>query len=209
MFAVCAPLTRVSAQIQSCARRCSTYRMVSASTSLPHAEGRVTGMHRVHLVSHPPCPSHQAHVCATNVVGHNSALLPQACYEYGMDTLLLVEDEPLVRGVASRVLREQGYTVLEATNGVDALRMAREHANEEIHLLLTDVAMPLMGGRDLAERLRAQRPGIKVLFISGYTDDALVSPEGLETGTDFLQKPFTPEELTQKVRRVLESEPDT
>ena len=89
----------------------------------------------------------------------------------GTQRVLLVEDEPLMRDVTSKVLREQGYTVLEAPNGLGALRIAEAHANEEIHLLLTDVVMPLMGGRELAERLKGQRPEMAVLYTSGYGRD--------------------------------------
>ena len=122
----------------------------------------------------------------------------------GAETVLLVDDEPTVRSVASQVLREQGYTVLESTNGVEALKVAEEHASEELHLLFTDVVMPLMGGRDLAERLRTQHPETRVLFTSGYTEEAVVRPDPLQSGTDFIQKPFTPAALALKVRAVLD-----
>ena len=122
----------------------------------------------------------------------------------GTETVFLVEDEPMVRSMASQVLREQGYTVLESTNGVEALRVAEERASEELHLLLTDVVMPLMGGIDLAERLRKQHPETRVLFTSGYTYEADVRPDPLESGTDFIQKPFAPATLALKVREVLD-----
>ena len=122
----------------------------------------------------------------------------------GTETVFLVEDEPVVRSMASRVLREQGYTVLESENGVEALRVAEERASGELHLLLTDVVMPLMGGRDLAERLGRQHPETRVLYTSGYTDEAVVRPDPLGRGTDFIQKPFTPATLALKVREVLD-----
>ena len=122
----------------------------------------------------------------------------------GTETVFLVEDEPVVRKMASQVLRNQGYTVLESTNGVEALRVADEHASGELHLLLTDIVMPLMGGRDLAERFRMQHPETRVLYISGYTDEAVLRPDPLKTGTDFIQKPFTPVTLALKVREVLD-----
>jgi CheY-like chemotaxis protein len=122
----------------------------------------------------------------------------------GKETVLLVEDEAPVRGLAVRVLRNQGYRVLEAANGQEALSVAREHAGEKIHLLLTDVVMPQMGGTELADRLKALRPEIKVVFTSGYTDEAIVRHGVLEPGTDFLQKPFSPASLAQKVREVLD-----
>ena len=118
----------------------------------------------------------------------------------GSETVLLVEDEPALLNVAAHVLREQGYTVLEATNGTDALRVSEDCADQEIHLLLTDVVMPLMGGKELADKLRLIRPGISVLFASGYTDDAIVSQDILEERTKFMQKPFTPSDLARKVK---------
>ena len=122
----------------------------------------------------------------------------------GTETVLLVEDEPMVRAISSQVLRERGYTVLEATNGVEALRLADIHQAEEISLLLSDVVMPLMGGRELAERVRIQNSDMKVLLTSGYADDALVRSDVVEPRTDFLPKPFTPVSLAHKVREVLD-----
>ena len=122
----------------------------------------------------------------------------------GTETVFLVEDEPMVRRMASQVLREQDYTVLESTNGVEALRFAEERVSEEFHLLLTDVVMPLMGGRDLAERLRTQHPETRVIFTSGYTDEAVGRLDPLRSGSDFIQKPFTPATLALKVREVLD-----
>ena len=122
----------------------------------------------------------------------------------GTETVFLVEDEPNLRSMVSLVLRQQGYTVLESTNGAEALRIAEERASEELHLLLTDVVMPLMGGRELAERLRRRRPDTRVLFTSGYTDDADVRRDPLQSGADFIAKPFTPESLALKVREVLD-----
>ena len=117
---------------------------------------------------------------------------------------MLVEDEPALLNVAAHVLREQGYTVLEATNGTDALRVSEECSDQVIHLLLTDVVMPLMGGRELADKLRMIRPDMNVLFASGYTDDVVVSRDILEGGTQFIQKPFTPANLAQKVRETIQ-----
>ncbi len=120
------------------------------------------------------------------------------------ETVFLVEDEPMVRSMITQVLRARGYTVVESTNGGEALRVAEERGGEEIHLLLTDVVMPLMGGRDLAERLRTQHPETRVLFTSGYTDEAVVRLGPLESGTDFIQKPFTPATLALKVQELLD-----
>jgi PAS domain S-box-containing protein len=123
----------------------------------------------------------------------------------GWETVLLVEDENAVRALAREVLRRHGYVVLEARHGVDALRVAERH-HDDIHLMVTDVVMPHMGGRELAERLAAARPQMKVLFMSGYTDQA-ISDRHLTPGSAFLQKPFTPEAFARKVRNVLDTQP--
>ena len=123
---------------------------------------------------------------------------------HGWETVLLVEDEDAVRALAREVLRRHGYVVLEARHGVDALRMAERHP-DDIHLMITDLVMPHMGGRNLVERLAAVRPKMKVLFMSGYTDHALMHRD-LTPGTAFLQKPFTPEAFVRKVRSVLDQQ---
>jgi signal transduction histidine kinase len=122
----------------------------------------------------------------------------------GSETVLLVEDEPLVRGLASRVLREHGYKVLEAANGFEAMRVAQMHAEEQIHLLLTDVVMPGMNGRELAESLGPLLPKLKVLYMSGYTDQAIVYHGVLEKGMNYIEKPFRVDALARKVREVLD-----
>ena len=109
-----------------------------------------------------------------------------------------------VRGLAARVLKGQGYSILEASNGVEALNVVQKNENTKIDLLLTDVVMPLMGGRELADKLRAKRPGIKVLFTSGYTDEAIIRHGSLDPDTAFTQKPFSATDLALKVREVLE-----
>jgi two-component system cell cycle sensor histidine kinase/response regulator CckA len=101
-------------------------------------------------------------------------------------------------------LCQQGYTVLEAANGEEALRVAREHGGDKIHLLLTDVVMPQMGGKELADQLKLLIPEIKILYTSGYTDNAIVHHGVLDPGTHFLQKPFSPKMLSRKVREVLD-----
>lgn len=122
----------------------------------------------------------------------------------GSETILLVEDEPLVLAFASRVLREQGYHVLEASNGLEALKTAKKHDEDPIHLLLTDVVMPQMGGKELAEQLMNLGRGIKILFTSGYTDNVAIQHGLLNPDIAFLEKPFTPFGLTRKVREVLD-----
>ncbi len=131
--------------------------------------------------------------------------VPEAAPQ-GSETVLLVEDEPEVRGLARDILRQQGYTVLEAIDGDDALRIGREHRGP-IHLLVTDVVMPQIGGRELADRLKAGRQETKVLYVSGYTDDATLHQGVSQTGTAFLPKPFTATVLAHKVREVLDGTP--
>jgi PAS domain S-box-containing protein len=131
--------------------------------------------------------------------------IPEAA-PHGSETVLLVEDEPEVRGLARDILHQQGYTVLEAADGDDALRIGREHGGP-IHLLVTDVVMPQMGGRELADHLKAGRRETKVLYVSGYTDDAILHKGVSETGTAFLPKPFTAADLAHKVREVLDAAP--
>ena len=122
----------------------------------------------------------------------------------GTETVLLVEDESSVRDLANRLLKQQGYTVLEAANGEEALRLVRENMGERIHLLLTDVVMPQIGGRELVDKLKIFRPDLKVLYTSGYTDYAIVHHGVLDSGTHFLQKPFSLKTLSRKVREVLD-----
>ena len=121
----------------------------------------------------------------------------------GSETVLLVEDEGAVRALARHVLQSCGYTVLEASNGKEAVQLAGSYQGP-IDLLVSDVVMPYLGGRQLAERLAALRPGLQALFLSGYTDDAVVRHGVLEESFAFLQKPFTTTGLALKVREVLD-----
>ncbi|MGH7731786.1 MAG: PAS domain S-box protein, partial [Candidatus Eiseniibacteriota bacterium] len=124
----------------------------------------------------------------------------------GTETVLLAEDEPALRAVAREALENHGYRVLEAANGVEALAVAHAHAGP-LHLLITDMVMPRMGGRELAQRLLTVRPATRVLFMSGYTDDAYVRQGASEATSAFLHKPFAIGALARKVREILDAEP--
>ena len=117
--------------------------------------------------------------------------------------MLLVEDEEYVRSLVRRSLQSKGYTVLEARNGQDALDVAQQHEGT-INLLITDMVMPGMNGRDLAERLTPLRPEMKILYMSGYANDAIMQHGVLDSGSAMLQKPFTSKALANKVRQVIE-----
>jgi PAS domain S-box-containing protein len=121
----------------------------------------------------------------------------------GSETILLVEDEEEVRKLAVRVLERQGYKVLAARDGEEALRICEQH-RDPIHLMLTDVVMPGMNGHEVAKRLESFHPETKVLYMSGYTDNAIVLHGVLVKGVHYIQKPFTVDALTKKVREVLE-----
>ncbi len=122
----------------------------------------------------------------------------------GTETILIAEDEEAVRNLAKLILEMHGYNVIHASSGRDALQAANQYAGT-IDLLLSDVVMPDLSGRQLADEIRSLRPGVRVLYMSGYTDDAVVR-SGVASATDaFLPKPFTPGDLTQRVRKVLDS----
>jgi two-component system, cell cycle sensor histidine kinase and response regulator CckA len=129
---------------------------------------------------------------------------PEVPVPNGTETVLLVEDDSMVRDMAANVLRSRGYTLLEAGNGNAALALAKSHRGD-IHLLVTDVVMPQMSGKTLAEILSAERPGLRVLYCSGYTDNAIVHHGVLDPGIAFLQKPYTPASLARKVRETIDT----
>jgi signal transduction histidine kinase/ActR/RegA family two-component response regulator len=121
----------------------------------------------------------------------------------GSETVLLVEDDDAVRRLGERMLRSAGYRVLVARSGPDALALVEEGAADAIHLLVTDVVMPGMRGSDLAERLMSRHPGLRVLFMSGYSDPTFLEHRLIARGAPFLQKPFSSDALVRKVREVL------
>ncbi|MDB4997895.1 MAG: hypothetical protein JWM74_5327 [Myxococcaceae bacterium] len=141
---------------------------------------------------------------ATSVVSSNTPAVEVRGALRGTETILLVEDEERLRILARSILRKYGYTVLDAQSAGDAFLLCEQHA-ESIDLLLTDVVMPRMSGRELSERLLKVRPQMKVLYMSGYTDDAVMRHGILESSIAFLQKPITPDALVRKVRTVLGS----
>jgi PAS domain S-box-containing protein len=122
----------------------------------------------------------------------------------GTETVLLVEDEELVRNLVRHVLEDAGYKLLEATNGGAGLQLCDQY-EAPIHLLLTDVVMPEMSGQQLAERLRKTRPGMAVLYMSGYTEDTIVHHGVLDEDVSFIEKPFNPDALARKVREVIDA----
>jgi len=140
----------------------------------------------------------QAHQVAKTEEAREEVELPR-----GHETILLVEDEEVVRNLAREVLQQQGYQVIVATDGIDGLRACKEFSGS-VDLTITDVVMPFMSGRELASELQTWRPEMKMLFMSGYTDDAIVRHGILDEHLSFIQKPFTPDALVLKAREVLD-----
>jgi CheY-like chemotaxis protein len=131
--------------------------------------------------------------------------IPPGPLPRGTETLLVVEDEPSVRHLARSVLQAQGYEVLSSSNGQEALNVVRDHKGSPIRLVVTDVIMPLMGGKVMAKWLETAHPEIKILFTSGYTDDAIAQGGVLNPDVAFLAKPYTPAALIHKVRSTLDN----
>ena len=132
-----------------------------------------------------------------------SAVLDRRSLPVGSEAILLVEDETAIRTSARRLLERHGYTVIEARHGVEALQLAEE-PGRFFDVVVTDVVMPEMGGRELVERLRARQPSLKVLYMSGYTERAISADGTMPPGTGFVEKPFTVEQLVRRLRKVLD-----
>jgi CheY-like chemotaxis protein len=122
---------------------------------------------------------------------------------HGEETILIVEDNDEVRQLAMQVLERQGYRVLEAANGNETLRICKEY-KDKIHLMVSDVVMPGMSGRELAEQIKSLHPEIKVLYTSGYADERIIHYGVLREGVNYIQKPFTMEGLARKVREAID-----
>jgi signal transduction histidine kinase len=142
-------------------------------------------------------------------IGISTKIVESNVVPRGTETLLLVEDDPSVRHLACSILEAQGYNVVRANNGQDALHMARDHKGPPIRLVITDVIMPVMSGKVMAEWLKATYPDLKILFTSGYTDDAIARHGVLEPGIAFLSKPYAPATLARKVRAMLDDQTDS
>jgi DNA-binding response OmpR family regulator len=141
---------------------------------------------------------------------HNSASatehIKRECAARGSETILLVEDEQAVRQATAEFLKIQGYTVLEAKDGLDALSIAKTYG-ASIHMVVTDVVMPNMSGGQLANELRTLRPDAKILFVSGYAGQTVLDPRVFDLGTNFLQKPYTLKQLSGKIRAAIGHNP--
>ena len=122
----------------------------------------------------------------------------------GHETVLLAEDDSLIRGVMSRALRDNGYKVLEAANGTEALRLSDEHVDEEIEVLVTDLVMPLMGGAELARQLSGRRPRTEIIYTSGYVEEDAMPAELTGPSAEFIHKPYSPADLIVRIRELLD-----
>jgi CheY-like chemotaxis protein len=140
--------------------------------------------------------------CAPNLTSPRLPVASEKSMVRGSGTILVVEDEEALRELAAFVLRDCGYEVLTAATGVEGLAVARANL-DRLDMILTDVIMPQMGGKEMIEQLQPLPAHIKVMFVSGYTDDALAEHGILDPNIAFLEKPFSPARLTQKIREVL------
>jgi two-component system cell cycle sensor histidine kinase/response regulator CckA len=185
-------------------------------TTKEHGKGTGLGLSTVHRivketggniwVSSQPGAGATFTIClprAPQSADHGEAPTMPRAVDGGAETLLLVEDEEGVRKLLTHVLHKRGYRVLEAANGDEALRVY-ERRRADIQLVLTDMVMPHMSGRELGEKLRALSPNLKIIYMSGYTDDVLVRTGALGPGMSFLQKPLRPETLAARVRETLD-----
>jgi DNA-binding NtrC family response regulator len=130
-----------------------------------------------------------------------------ASAEHGHETILLVEDEPAILEMTRMILESLGYTVMTSATPGEAIHLAEEHVGE-IHLLMTDVVMPEMNGRDLAKVLLTRHPHLQCLFMSGYTADIIAHQGVLDAEVNFIQKPFSINALSSKVRKALDASPE-
>ncbi|HEY7613877.1 MAG TPA: response regulator, partial [Gemmatimonadales bacterium] len=137
-------------------------------------------------------------------VGGSASQQPAVPLRQGSAAILVVDDEPMIRALARRALERYGYEVLEAEDGEAALDLMRTEVGFRVELAVLDVVMPRMDGRELSDRLRGQRPGLGVLYISGHTGDELARRLLLDPAVPFLQKPFPPDELVERVQELLE-----
>jgi CheY-like chemotaxis protein len=142
---------------------------------------------------------------ATETQAETTGVSRPAALPRGTETILIVEDEPQIRKLAFDCLAYCGYDVLSSTNGVEALELI-QRLERPIDLVLTDVVMPKLSGRELSERIAAMQPSTKVMFMSGYTNDSVVNHGILDGASWFIQKPFTLESLVRRVRQVLDSD---
>jgi signal transduction histidine kinase/ActR/RegA family two-component response regulator len=173
----------------------TSYGIVCQSGGCMRVESDLTKGTKVQIylprVPAPPPPSYRK---------PSSKLLPT-----GTESIMVVEDDVSVRHISVRVLRNLGYDVIEAASCIDAQRLFEERENRRIHLLLTDMVMPQMSGRDFADWVRKLSPETKVVFVSGYLEESINPRDRIETGTFFLSKPFDPEQLAQAIRQALDS----
>jgi CheY-like chemotaxis protein len=198
--------TQETAEIRAAAERAETITknlLLSSRRVLPQSTGLDRGVSAVPLPGSPLKES-ESEIAEREAVEADSTKIrrPRHGVVTGRETILLVDDEKSIRKLGKRVLSEAGYRVLEASDGAMALRIAAEQVGE-IDLVLTDVEMPTLGGRGMVDELHELSPGVRVLFMSGYTDNEILRRGINKSETDFLQKPFTADSLRSAVQAVL------